>query len=281
MNIGRRVGRPPHWLPASLLLGVALFAGPACALRSTDSLEAGPRVLRGDAIARARVWSPTDVGAMDMRRGPGGRRAPAPEALVDCTYRADRLDGNTPKFLCTLGHGETVKVKYGRDNGEVYAEVAASRLLWALGFGADRVYPVRVRCRGCPDAHGSAAGGREVQIFEFATIERRRPGHAVGAAGDGWAWEELDDVDPARGGASLAERDALKLLAVMLQHTDSKRDQQRLVCDGRPTRRPAMPAAVHVHRRRRQDVRRGQRAQSGWSRQRQPGHVVTSPYLGR
>ena len=37
-------------------------------------------------------------------------------------------------------------------------------------------------------------------------------------------------VDPALGGASRAERDALTLLAVFMQHTDSKADQQRLVC---------------------------------------------------
>ena len=35
------------------------------------------------------------------------------------------------------------------DNGEVQGSVLASGLLWALGFGADRVYPARVVCRGC------------------------------------------------------------------------------------------------------------------------------------
>ncbi len=225
----------------SLLLGMAVSLASACALRSTQSPEAAELVVRRTAIASGRVWSRTDVGSMDLRRGPGGRHAPPPEALLDCTYRPDRLGGNTPKFLCTLSSGETVKVKYGRDNGEVFAEVAASRLLWALGFGADRVYPVRVRCRGCPDERGLAATTSDVRLFDVATIERRRPGHAPGAAGDGWSWQELDDVDPARGGASRAERDALTLLAVMLQHTDSKYDQQRLVCDGRPTRGQPCP----------------------------------------
>ena len=39
-------------------------------------------------------------------------------------------------------------------------------------------------------------------------------------------------VDPKRGGAPRAHRDALTLLAVLLQHTDSKRPQQRIVCVG-------------------------------------------------
>ena len=48
-----------------------------------------------------------------------------------------------------LPDGEVVKVKYGH-TGEIHAELAASRLLAALGFGADRMYLVpRLRCFGC------------------------------------------------------------------------------------------------------------------------------------
>jgi hypothetical protein len=37
-------------------------------------------------------------------------------------------------------------------------------------------------------------------------------------------------VEPAAGGAPRAQRDALKLLATLVQHTDSKPEQQRLIC---------------------------------------------------
>jgi len=50
------------------------------------------------------------------------------------------------------------------------------------------------------------------------------------SAGAGWAWPELDLVDERAGGAPRAHRDALKLLAVMLQHTDNKAEQQKLLC---------------------------------------------------
>ncbi len=60
------------------------------------------------------------------------------------------LTGMTPKFECDLGKDDEVKVKYGEKNGEVYAEVAASRLLWALGFQADVMYPTKVTCRYLP-----------------------------------------------------------------------------------------------------------------------------------
>ena len=54
-----------------------------CAVRGARNNPPPDAARRKDVIARARVWSPTDVSAMNVRRGPDGRRAPAPEALVD------------------------------------------------------------------------------------------------------------------------------------------------------------------------------------------------------
>ena len=54
---------------------------------------------------------------------------------------------------------------------------------------------------------------------------------ALAASGaDAWSWEEIETIDVKAGGAPRAHRDALKLLAVFLQHTDTKPQQQRLVC---------------------------------------------------
>jgi hypothetical protein len=47
-----------------------------------------------------------------------------------------------------------------------------------------------------------------------------------------WSWKELDTIDEEAGGAPLAHRDALKLMAVFIQHTDTKPQQQRLLCLG-------------------------------------------------
>src|SRR5262249_6149653 len=132
---------------------------------------------------------------------------------------------------------DRVKVRYGRDNNEIFAGVAATRLLWALGFGADVLYPVHVICRGCPEALGGERLPAGEMRFEFAAIERKMAGHEMEApsVGPGWAWPELDDVDERAGGAPRAHRDALKLLAVMLQHTDNKPDQQKLLCVDKDT----------------------------------------------
>ena len=170
-----------------------------------------------------------------MKNGPARRDGFPPGATVTCDYRADPLGGRTPKFACAVAPGDVVKVKYGRDNGEVYAGVAATRLLWALGFGADAIYPVHVICRGCPKQlaqAGSPAPPEPGTVrFEFATIERKMPGREMRTREEtGWAWPELDLVDPRAGGAPRAQRDALELLAVLLQHSDNKADQQRLLC---------------------------------------------------
>jgi hypothetical protein len=183
-------------------------------------------------IQRAQVWTPTEVASMNLRTGPQGRGAFTPDQTVSCDYVRDRLAGSTPKFACRLPDGDVVKVKYGAQNGEVEGEVLATRLLWALGFGADRMYPVRVVCRGCtedPWRHREKSG--ESHLFDPAVIERKFEARTIESDGKkGWSWPELDAIDDRQGGATLAQRDALKLLAVFVQHTDSKPEQQRLVC---------------------------------------------------
>jgi hypothetical protein len=198
-------------------------------------LDATPSRL--DAIRRAQVWRPTSVGAKDLRRGPQGPDAFLPGQLIACDYVEAAFDGKSPKFECALSAADRVKVKYGADNGEVYAEVAATRLLWALGFGADRVYPVRIQCHGCPkDFSGKPDPSRDT-LVDPATVERKFDGRPLGGEeGSGWTWPELDLIDEAAGGAPRAHVEALRLLAATLQHTDSKAPNQRLVLlpDGRP-----------------------------------------------
>lgn len=185
---------------------------------------------RDAAIARARVWKPARVSAMNLRTGPRGRDAFAPGQTITCDYVDKKLSGSTPKFACAYKDDE-LKVRYGRTNGEVYAGIAASRLLWALGFGADALYPVHVICRGCPPAFGGDPAGKNAVRFDVAAVERKMPGHEMETHDiTGWSWDELDRVDATKGGASGAQRDALKLLAVLIQHTDSKPEQQRLLC---------------------------------------------------
>ena len=123
----------------------------------------------------------------------------------------------------------------------------------------------RVRCSGCPrypflamrcfDRTGARwpcfAGGLDydaVREFDHVTIERRMPGRTIEAFdGQGWAWFELDRIDPRKGGSARAELDALRLMAVLIAHWDNKPANQRLVClpgGDRPDGTCAEPLAI-------------------------------------
>ena len=148
-------------LRASSVAGV-VAAGLLTACASRGGLSAKKpefhfsEAARLEAIHRAQVWEATDVASMDMRTGPKGHGSFAPDETVRCTHRDKLMSGNSPKFTCVIPPDDEVKVKFGRENGEVYAEVAATRLFWALGFPVDRMYPVRVLCEGL----SRGAGGR-------------------------------------------------------------------------------------------------------------------------
>jgi hypothetical protein len=196
---------------------------------------------RQQVMERANVWRPLDTASLDMIKGPvlpASQRIPS---QVACTffYPDKPLGGMTPKFQCDLGKNDVVKVKYGEKNGEVYAEVAASRLLWALGFQADVMYPAKVTCRNCPPDPFAASGmdwpkgsptDVATKVYDPAVIERES-GSSVEVPGyEGWAWPELDKLSAKAGGATRAQLDAFKLLAVFIQHSDSKPGQQEIVC---------------------------------------------------
>jgi hypothetical protein len=216
---------------------------------------------RNDALVRAQVLRPgRDVERLAFGSNPADLALFGSDDLLSCRYQPVAATGTTPKFDCALTTGEVVKIKYGR-NAELAAEVAATRLLDALGFGADRMYMLRrVRCYGCPpnpfriQQAADLARGQELlqkavdysnwTDFEWATVEREFEAPSIMDNGDrGWAWWELDRIDPARGGASRAELDAFRLMAVFLAHWDNKAANQRLVClsgepDGQRCRQP-------------------------------------------
>jgi hypothetical protein len=185
---------------------------------------------RADVLARASVWRPIDTTRADIARGPDDVRGFGLGEIVPCRYEPKTLGGNSPKFSCATDAGDSLKVKFGGTNGEVFAEVAATRLLWALGFGADRLYPARVLCTGCPRGMPGIEADEGRLLVVPAAIERKFPAPEIRGFEGGWAWPQLDAVSEKAGGAPRAHRDALKLLAVFLQHTDSKPQQQRIVC---------------------------------------------------
>ena len=199
---------------------------------------------RIDAIARAQVWHEPAFAA--------GKRLP-PHAVIDklsCRFVLKRLNGTTPKFNCLIDTGEEVRIKYGK-GAEIPAEVAATRLLRALGFGADEMTLVhRLRCYGCPlepfttskaveavrvaGAYEHVLDYDDFHEFEWVALERKYDAWPIEAEmREGWAFAELDGVDPSKGGAPREQVDALRMSADFLTYWDNKSDNQRLVCDVR------------------------------------------------
>jgi hypothetical protein len=206
---------------------------------------------REEILSRGRVFmpSPAAIPTVDLSRSPGEAATFDPANPLSCRYVPKPTTGTTSKFECRLDNGEIVKVKYGHSR-ERQGEIAATRLLSALGFGADRVtFMDRVRCFGCPISPFKMRRVAEEflatrlldwtldydrpQDFHAVSVEWKLPGRAVEVdTFEGWDWVELKLVDPAKGGASPAELDALRLMAVFLGHWDNKSTNQRLVCLG-------------------------------------------------
>lgn len=210
----------------------------------------GAAEARDHLLRQARVWTETDPSSFDFAGNPADSSGALTASIVRCQYFSSPAHGTTAKFDCVLPDGEVIKVKYGH-TGEIHAEIAAARLLTALGFGADRMYLIpHLRCYGClrnpfyavwaldyvrvRDVVARSIPEDRFTDFESVAIERRFEGTEVATDSvDGWAWYELDAVDPSSG-ANRAERDALRLAAMVLAHWDNKSENQRLIVRPEP-----------------------------------------------
>ena len=191
----KRRANAPIWLAAVLAVWCVGTVAWAAGTPSSPSSTLQQRLA---AIHHAQVWKKTNVAAMDLRAGPPGASAFTPGQEVSCQFlQRPHGKGSTPKFACTTANGDELKVRYGKTNGEVYAQVAATRLLWALGFYANRMYPVKVTCKGCSadpftETHAAATS----TTFDPATIDVKLDGETIETKPDeGWSWDELDQVD--------------------------------------------------------------------------------------
>ncbi len=216
---------------------------------------------RVTAIQNASVYSARPVAEADIMKGPKQDKKQFQlsfndKVICDFVKPGSQMGGKTEKFDCKITRVESpdgqvqeltaqmeeepVKVKFGSDDNEVYAEVAASRLLWALGFYADSWFPVTVECHNCPADPESGKGAVGTKSFDPAIIVRKFSGHKmyeVGKEDEGWSWKEFENVN---GGPSY-EKDGLKLMAAFMVHSDNKAQQQRLDCDGVKVDQTAKP----------------------------------------
>jgi hypothetical protein len=253
-TITRGLGRLVLLLP---LLAVASVGATGAQDPPQDSGQKVDKVFyapkdRITAIQAAAIFVPTAVGDANILVGPPQNPKqfqfhPNDKVFCDFDQPGSQMGGKTPKFSCKItkvespdGSVETltdqmkeepVKVKFGASDNEIYAEVASTRLMWALGFYADSWFPVHIECNNCPSDPASGSGSKQLRSYDATTVVRKYSGHKMveqNKSDQGWSWKEFEQLN----GRPSYEKDALKLLASFIQHSDNKPPQQRLVCDG-------------------------------------------------
>jgi hypothetical protein len=193
---------------------VRLFAVPVAAILLTHTEQAGVAArVAGDTLAI--LWSqPGRIDAKDLYWGMGSE-AEAPKPPF--TFIKEDTGGSKPKVHVTDRRGMTWNVKFtGNDahDNEVHAEVAASRLLWALGYAVEESYFV---AEGAIEALGPLtrastmidAGGR----FRTARFEKRPP--EIVRTRKTWSFRD----NPFLGSRELS---GLKILMALLNSWDTK-----------------------------------------------------------
>jgi hypothetical protein len=240
----------------AMLLSVSLHNNWA---QDTDTKSDGQKVKktfysskdRLNAMHSAALFVPTQVSEVDISKGPPQEKHLFllhydDKVICDFATPGNKMGGKTPKFGCKItavesadGQKQTltpdidetapVKVKFGGSDNEVFAEILATRLMWALGYYADAWFPVHVECHGCPANPESGSGAPDVRTYALANIVRKFSWTKMtenGKDDEGWSWKELDTAN----GSPAYQRDGLKLLAAFMQHSDNKPPQQRLTC---------------------------------------------------
>lgn len=272
----------------NLLVHLALLVFASQAMSKTVLLKS--EQIRNQYLKNGEVWSAPAWISSDFKFSPELNMQAGPP-LKDKEYLLKNNDlhclmtpetaeagasGKTSKFFCKMleqksdgsyeqvkGAGK-IKVKYGSDNGEIYGELLSTRLLWALGFSADRMYYMEnTYCFGCTENpfknnKVDASTLTNPRLFSRTAIERKLEGDEVfikrkivtpPSPGEkpprpsvrivdvvGWDFKEIMDVvsdDPIKARQQKIEREALSLLANMIQHTDNKSANQRILCDGK------------------------------------------------
>lgn len=174
--------------------------------------------MAGPAVSAAQreqqhLWrDPGNVAARDLYWGMG-RPDAAPRPPF--TFVKEDLGGSNPKVRVTDARGTLWSVKFpGASQNEVHAEIAAARLMWAVGYLVEENYFVASgRIEGVGPLSRAAAWIDGGGTFHHARFEKRPRD-----------WEKLDetwtlDDNPFAG---TRELDGLKLMTALLHNWDTK-----------------------------------------------------------
>lgn len=156
------------------------------------------------------LWrDPGNIAAKDLFWGSGSQtRAPEPPLV----FVEEDSNGTQPKVEVTDANGDKWKVKFG---DEVHSETAATRLIWALGYGVEETYFVPSgKIEGITSLRRAKQFITADGTFQNARFERRPKN--IERTKITWAWGD----NPFLG---TREMSGLRILMTMINNWDTRR----------------------------------------------------------
>jgi hypothetical protein len=163
----------------------------------------------------AALWKdPGPIAEKNLAQGPtAADRAPKPPF----TFVEEDISGSKPKIKVTDANGVTWKVKFAGNvpsKNEINAEIAASRLMWALGYHVEEHYYVPAGViEGVKGLERAKDVIDEKGLFRMARFERKPAD--VERTGRSWAF----DQNPFAGTKELS---GLLLVTALINNWDNK-----------------------------------------------------------
>ena len=182
-------------------------------------------VCQGDGItvggrSETILWrEPTDIGSRNLYDGPGG---PQGQPKPPFKFVKEDLAGTSPKFDVKDGAGSKWRVKLGP---EAQPETAATRLLWAVGFVANKNYFVpEMQVKGMPSRlkRGQKLIGPNGELHSVR-LQQAQGGKRLGT----WKWKS----NPFTG---TREFNGLRVMMALLSNWDLKDDNNAIHADPEP-----------------------------------------------
>jgi hypothetical protein len=165
------------------------------------------------ALPQGVLWrAPTDIATRDLLSGPGGSRRPQGRL----TFVHEDMAETRPKFYVTDEAGVRWKIKLG---SEAQSEVAATRLVWAVGYFADENYYLpQVTVEQMGRLRRGAQYVSHDGVVEGARIERDEVGDPSAGM---WTWFD----NPFRG---TKELNGLRVLMALVNNWDLLTDNNSI-----------------------------------------------------
>jgi hypothetical protein len=188
----------------------ALIASPGVyAQNKKKSKEEKPKVGSAPAV----IWrEPTDIKTRDLYWGPGGQED-APKGSL--TFIQEKFNGVNPKFDVRDEDGIRWGVKFGK---EARPEVAATRLVWAVGYFTNEDYYIHdLPTKGLPQLSRGQEYMSHGQIAE-ARLKRHLKGEEKIAD---WGWDHNPFV-------GTKELHGLEIMMEIICNTDLKAANQHV-----------------------------------------------------